>query len=271
MSTDKEVIVQAKIPPQLAKAIIAVGKAAPSLKKGERNTYGKYNYVSIDDYFEAIPKLAAEHKIWWRVRETSCQAVTPDAEHFKFHYEVDLFHEDGSVIPAYGQITIIHPLQGPQTSGSAMSYASKLFMRNAFMVVTGEEDADAVDPNIGEAKRRRLRPGDSAGDDLLAGKRDAVAVAPKTALEPRPAPTQVVPVSNSPGPKVLVPETADGWDAVLGVFETWLPECKAADELNNFWTDNIAAVERMQLQRPELYAKLLAAFKARKKEIKDAA
>ncbi len=86
----------------------------------------------------------------WRIREGMARlAEIGDTRGMHFLYEIDLFHKNGEVWENFDRVNVFHPLQGAQTSGSARSYAEKIFMRTLFKVVTGEKDADATEQTFG--------------------------------------------------------------------------------------------------------------------------
>ena len=109
------------------------------LVKDVENKFAKFKYVPIDAYYNAIPKIALKHGLFWRCRE---QEVTAEGKTIFFKFSFDLLHKSGSGVENFDTVTIHHPAQGPQTAGSARSYAEKLFMRTVFKVVTGEKDSE---------------------------------------------------------------------------------------------------------------------------------
>lgn len=109
------------------------------LVKDVDNKFAKFKYVPIDSYYAAIPKIALKHGLFWRCKE---QEVKVEGKTFFFKFGFDLFHKSGESVEDYDTVTIFHPAQGPQTAGSARSYAEKLFMRTCFKVVTGEKDSE---------------------------------------------------------------------------------------------------------------------------------
>ena len=151
-----EVTKMTEIPKEIAEALFATAKAvaANPLVKDMQNEFAKFKYVPIDSYYAAIPPLALKHGLFWRCRETE---VNAEGKTFKFCYSFDLIHESGATVEGYDVVTIFHPAQGAQSSGSARSYADKLFMRTAFKCVTGEKDSEffnrepEADFDIGDA------------------------------------------------------------------------------------------------------------------------
>jgi hypothetical protein len=136
-----EVTKMTEIPKEIAEALFATAKAVADnpLVKDMSNEFAKFKYVPIDSYYAAIPPLALQHGLFWRCRETE---VGGEGKTFKFQYAFDLIHEGGATVEGYDIVTIYHPAQGAQSSGSARSYADKLFMRTAFKCVTGEKDSE---------------------------------------------------------------------------------------------------------------------------------
>lgn len=145
--------------PETIKAIIATKEQVGSLGKSAMNPHGRYKYVSIDAYYEKVATAAAKNGLSWIASEASFQ-VMPEVGKtgiVKITYEVALMHTSGDYIPDFTTLTILHPIQGAQTVGSAMSYLDKVFMRQLFSVATGEKDSDADETN----------PSDIIGSDIL--------------------------------------------------------------------------------------------------------
>lgn len=150
---------KAPIPAKLAALIIKVAGEVPALRKEDENLHQKYSYVSIDGYYETVATIATEAGLFWSIREhSSPKLVVVEGEKngnvtrtpvFLFTYVFDVFSAAGESVPGYDIVCVPHPWQGAQTSGSARSYADKLFMRTMFKVVTGEADADAADQQGG--------------------------------------------------------------------------------------------------------------------------
>lgn len=244
-------------------AINKAAKAMPSLKKGDRNTHGGYNFVSIDDYYEKCARVAHDNGLSWTIRETGSDiesvgnkvqgGVTIPTLALKVSYEFDLMHENGVVIHGFFSASVLHPLQGAQTAGSAMSYASKLFMRNVFTVVTGEGDADdskggedAFDmggpPPAPQPTRSRTPP---ISEGVFGKSTGQVG--------------QAAPVEAPPGVTI---------DNIFDLAKHFIPDCKTIRELNSFWVTNEAEFKRLEQEKPEAYQELVTAFSDRKKVIK---
>ncbi|CAB4169679.1 Essential recombination function protein [uncultured Caudovirales phage] len=154
------------------KAIIATREQIGSLGKSAMNPHGRYKYVSIDSYYEKVSTTAAKNGLAWVVSETGFEVMSEVGKTgiIKATYDVALMHSSGAYIPKFTTLTIIHPIQGAQTVGSAMSYLDKVFMRQLFSVATGEKDSDADETN----------PDDIIGIGLAPPKKDT---APKFETE----------------------------------------------------------------------------------------
>jgi len=265
--------------PVIAAAMIRIAQAVPQLGKAERNAFAKYNYVSIDRYYETIAKIAAANGIGWQAIEVE-NKLLPDVGKdgaLRITYAFDLYHEGGDHIQAFAAFTIIHPIQGAQTAGSALSYAEKLFMRSAFKVVTGESDADASDPDD-----LKIRPKADlvapAGDKNVKAVTDAFPDAQVTdvrpaggtsnAYAPDPSPHVAVIDHLEPDGLTILKKDASDWAAIKHVLEMGLSACKSPEHVKDLWTKNIGVIDRMLEKDKDTHAIVRAAFNARRGELK---
>jgi hypothetical protein len=154
------------LPPAIAKAIIAVMKAAGSKQLGfdERNQHGSYSYVSIDKFLAAFGPLLADAGLIVLVDESSIE-VRPGQKETPWlfpRYDVWLAHESGVM---WGPLRrhLALPMTGPQTFGSAESYVQKRLLRGLFMVPTGDKDADDIAPDTGARPRPEATVGSTSG------------------------------------------------------------------------------------------------------------
>jgi hypothetical protein len=215
----------------IAKAIIAVTSEIKSLAKGEKNQHGGYNYVPIDNYYAEVGKLAAKHELTWVLRVVSFEHLPNLGKNgsVNYTYSVDLYGSDGTSEKNFTSLNVFHPIQGAQSSGSAMSYADKVFMRQLFKIETGEQDADATNPNEVSGKPEKVE-------------------APKPALSKEDEAALVA------------------W--IESTIKTFLPDAKSDSDLTKYWADNRnGPIKRVQNFSEEAYNNLLAAFTARRKEL----
>ena len=220
------------------KSIVSVRDQVGQLGKSALNPHGRYKYVSIDAYYEQVGSVAAKHGLSWVAREVDFKLL-PDVGKtgiIQVTYSIMLMHLSGDVVPDFTRITIVHPLQGAQTVGSAMSYLEKVFMRQLFAIATGEKDSDAdeTDPS-----------------SLLGGSTPAKPREP----ERRPEPKQEQPQMS----------VAD----LEKMFMSFLPMAQNEEELKAFWSDNYPARNTLTNNDEDAYNRVLAAFSARKAQIKN--
>jgi ERF superfamily len=142
----------APMPPEIAKAIVGVMSEVKKLGKEGKNTFQKYNFTSVDQFYEALGPLMAAHGIFdvaierestVAIREASDdRGVAKASAWLTSSYDFMIFHESGV---SYGPIsrTIQVPATGAQSYAAAQSYAEKYFLRGLFKIPTG--DVDEVD------------------------------------------------------------------------------------------------------------------------------
>lgn len=259
--TDKHVTVGAGIPSEMAEAMLKAQGEMPSLKKEDRNNFAKYNFVSIDGFYAAIPQVAARHGLYWQTHELNYEII---GNSVAYTYGHDLFFKTGTCLPNYSRTTVIHPIQGAQTAGSALSYAEKLFMRSAFKVVTGEEDADSTDntkPQPVPARTPRLQ----------------TSVGPVAEAKPATEPAKIiggiaeggVKVTDNDGvPVIEAPKEGSGWKPAAEVFKTFVPSCSTVAELRSFWTANSGVLDKMEKGDKPTYDEVKSVFTVRQTELK---
>ena len=225
----------------IIKAVIKTRQDVGTLGKGTLNPHGNYKYVSIDRYYETVADAASKNGLMWIVRE---EDITLNASMGKTGvlqacYRIDIYHSSGEMIEGFSTISILHPIQGAQTVGSAMSYVDKVFMRQAFAVATGEKDIDADATNPGAFD---LDP-------------------------PKPAPKPVVKPAEKP---IELPGEEGDWNMLEQIFIQFIPTAKTYDELKEFWNadTNTNALNHLKTGSPDQYARVVEAFKGRAKELK---
>ena len=162
----------------------------------------------------------------------------------------------------------MHPIQGAQTAGSALSYADKLFMRSAFKVVTGESDADASDPDDLKIKEKvKEQP---AVKEVLKAFPDAeiTDVRQKSANAPDPSPEVAVTERIDEDGFNVFKHDATDYATIAKIFVRVVPTVATQDELRKFWTINMGVIERMQAEAPKIHAKVKDEFTKRRAALK---
>jgi len=288
-----------EIPEEIALALFATAEAVATnpLVKDMQNEFAKFKYVPIDSYYAAIPPLALKNGLFWRCRETE---VGSEGKTFMFRYAFDLIHEGGATVEGYDIVTIYHPAQGPQSSGSARSYADKLFMRTAFKCVTGEKDSEyfhkdeTEDFDIGDADAT-----DNSDEAVNAEQlKDATKMKVKDDPDPAPAlvpapkgkdatkmnlaewregllghpenPVSIIADGNGVA-EIAAPENSEGANLIMKTFEVFMPRINEFDSsvdcikaLRDFYSTNETARKALEELGKEHTTKLLANFKAAK-------
>ena len=155
------------MPPEIAKAIVVVMGQIKRLEKEGTNSFQRYQYTSVDQFFEAVGPLMAEAGIFTLAIEsemevekretTDDQGRTKTAMWLLATYDIWLFHATGS---SFGPISrsIQVPASGAQSYASAMSFVEKYFLRSLFKIPTGDADADADDKRGLPSKPNGARP-----------------------------------------------------------------------------------------------------------------
>ncbi len=253
----------------IMKAVVKTAREVPQLGKADRNAFAKYSYVSIDKYYEVVAKIAASNGLIWQPREIEHEVLSGVGKDgaIKAVYAFDLYHEDGEARDNYAIFTIIHPIQGAQTAGSAMAYAEKLFMRSCFKVQTGEQDADASNPDDLKVAARS----EPAVKKVLESFPDATvtAVRPKgTSVPSDPSPkVAVIERTEADGTIILKADTSD-WKSAAEVLQMGLAAATGINEVKALWTKNIAVIEAMASADADTHAAVRSAFNSRRADLK---
>jgi hypothetical protein len=238
----------------IVKAVIKTRQDVGTLGKGTLNPHGNYKYVSIDRYYETVADAASKNGLMWIIREEEIALNTNIGKTgvLQSKYMIDMYHESGEVIEAFSVLSILHPIQGAQTIGSAMSYVDKVFMRQTFAVATGEKDIDADATNPGAFD---LDPPKPAPKALPASNPTVSGTAAKK-------PVDIAPID--------LPGEEGNWDMVEQTFIQFIPTAKTYDELKEFWNadTNTNALNHLKTGSPDQYARVVEAFKSRAKELK---
>jgi hypothetical protein len=261
------------IPVELIEAQLAVQAEVGQLDKSEFNAHGKYKFVSIDSYYEQVATVAAAHGLTWIARVTN---VAPFGDKgIRLDYRIDLLHKSGAVVNGFFEHPIIHPLQGAQTAGSALSYVDKLFMRHAFKVRTGEGDADDTSPDAFDPLQMMSEEKPPPTSVRGPPTREARSPLPPTGglLDDDQLMQDVRRVAgglHDNKPVLNVPASGDDLDLIVRVFLVFVDVCSTKDELIAFWETNVGALDALLRLDPERHDRVKRAFVARKAQIEGA-
>lgn len=243
----------------ILKAITDVTAEIPNLAKAEKNQHGGYNFVPIDKYYEVVGKAAAKHGLSWSLSEHEWEHLPNVGKSgaMRFTYVTRLMHSSGEQQDNFSRLTIIHPIQGAQTAGSAMSYADKVFTRQLFKVQTGEQDADSTNPNDFED----TKPAPQKHKPEAKQEPEAAEIARKMAgnLASEEQITELVSKSGGPIGETQVSAVVYG---ILKHFVT------SEDQLPELWAENKESFNKVKAHKPSEYDAIVEMFKNRRAELK---
>lgn len=140
------------MPPEIAKAIVAVMKKVRAIRKDADNKQGGYKYVSVDQFYEEVREAMAEAGIFTLTHEDSIvvEAKKSVDSYGKERvsnwmtgiYHIWIYHESGAAYgPVKREMKVV--ASGPQAYGSAPSFVEKYFLRALLKIATGDVDADS--------------------------------------------------------------------------------------------------------------------------------
>jgi hypothetical protein len=129
------------MPIEIARAIGEVMTQIRSLKKGEWNDHGHYNFASIDDFLAAVGPLCSAAGLLVFQDEEAVDVFDRGGKGWlKITYAFTVGHVSGAVSSYPMRRTVFQAITGPQTTGSSQSYALKMFLRSLLMIPTGDRD-----------------------------------------------------------------------------------------------------------------------------------
>lgn len=244
-----------QFPPKLAAALCAVSGSIKKLAKTEENKFAKYDFVSVDKFYEAVGPLMADQGLHC-IPDCIESEVTTNAKTGKpllrERWAFTLIHEAGECAGPYHR-TVTVPAEGAQAHGSSESYAQKQFLRGLFRIPTGDKD-DADYGDKPEHAPRQAKPKAQA----QAGK------APDVKVEAN-KPIKLDPVSTE-GPDLKA------WCSPISNMLKTAPTLEALDQ----WVAlNEATLDLVEEAAPKLRARLAEIHSERaqllSEEIKEAA
>jgi len=156
------------MPASIAKAIIGVMGDSRQIGYDDYNKHSSYNFTSIDKFLAFVRPLCAAHGLIILMNENDCAIRRQASERgesswLAMTYHVMLYGADGEVFGPIVRRSVV-PAVGAQAFGSAESYVLKRFMRNLFLIPTGEKnDAD-------KEEGKPLPPSGKPAGELKGGK-----------------------------------------------------------------------------------------------------
>lgn len=134
------------VQPEIAAAIVKVMAAVGTLGKGNKNTFDKYDFASIDDFIKHVRAHCAEAGLFFIPQESGepklIEMKKKDGSPLMMWWQrfgFFIVHASGQVVgPVYKTVKV--QAGGAQAAGSAQSYALKQLMRALFLIPTGDKD-----------------------------------------------------------------------------------------------------------------------------------
>lgn len=293
------------VPAEIVAAILSVRKDMTSIKKDEFNPHDRYDYVSIDRYYEKVATMASKAGLIWRAREKSFELVEnqggkKDRTYARAAFIYDLF-VGAACSMDHMTITIFAPVAGAQTTGQLYSYADKVFMRTTFCVPSGEKDADATEteevrarpvadpfpvPSVPQFTNppRGMTEGTAGPAQTHNGASTDDLRPPAFLQRPVPERFQKVPTHDADGVVYdtdLCPSYADGLpiasapkvddkaaEILYEIFRTFMPKIKSQGALTKWHGENLPALEKVEKVSPTVHLKIKALFRDKFEELR---
>lgn len=138
------------------------------VNKGQRNSFGNYNYRSAEDILEAIKPLAEKHKVVFRITEDLVEKAGVLAiESTACIYDLEEQEVSSVESCAFAVLDFeAKGMQNPQRTGSASSYAKKYALGN-LLLIDDTKDSDATNDHSKASSKPNLKVGSEAFDKAL--------------------------------------------------------------------------------------------------------
>lgn len=256
---------------EITEALLSVRAGIKKLTHNAENPHGEYNYVSIDKYYEQVARIATEKGLAWRTTEKEYnllegQGARKDRTYVKVKFQFDLMAGSSSY-EDYMNITILSPIDGPQTAGQVYSYADKVFMRVAFCVPSGEKDADATKQEPVVVRSEGPDP-ILSGTVQVQGTSNVVPLHDKQTGEVMP---EIVSRTSKEGlPIIDTRKLSDnaGVSMIEGIIQRWIPDITTTAKLTDWHAENLAAFEKVKTLDPAAHQRIKDMFNKRFTELK---
>ena len=128
-------------------AIVAAMAEVHILGKDGKNTHQNYKFASIDAFLAMVNPIARKHGVFINITEIEdVELVTVKERNgeslfARFVYGITATGAGGDNIEQSKQ-TVFLRFVGPQTTGQALAYAMKMYLRMLLIIPTGDVDAD---------------------------------------------------------------------------------------------------------------------------------
>lgn len=133
--------------------------------KGQRNSFGNYNYRSAEDILEALKPLAVKHGLTFQISDDICEI----GGRVYVKSTVSCMNDEGVTMTSTAfarEEESKKGMDGSQVTGAASSYARK-YALNAMLLIDDTKDADATNTHgKSEAKQSSPAPRKSGGFNM---------------------------------------------------------------------------------------------------------
>ena len=159
----------------LYQSIGAVMAAVRRLERTERNNHGKYEFTPADAFRDFIREQFIKNDLVYAISEVYSSQASEGlkAGVIKFQYEFYITHIGTGESTPKELRSVFLPYVGSQTAGIASTFALKEWLKNKFLISTGEPDPEG---KMGEADER-------AGDKLTSAESEEATAELGDALE----------------------------------------------------------------------------------------
>lgn len=181
-SPPQKVIAHATPQGRLSQKIAAVTKLIKRLEANDKNESENFAFVSIDEYYEKVAlQIAQRFGLCWVFQEETAQEQRFSGDcndlHIRKVFSVTIFDDTGDAMSLAHNISVTLPYEGATTTGKALSYADKAFMRQTFKIPTKEADADK-DKAVTKSEQSQQKNADKKdgffGSGSASGRADAI-------------------------------------------------------------------------------------------------
>lgn len=168
----------ARCPSPLHTAIHAILGEVRRLEKSDHNKHGNYDFAPADAFRDFIRDQFHKHKLVYSISEVYASQVAEGmkAGTIKFTYWFVITHVESGEQTQPEARSVFLPYVGSQTSGIASTFALKEWLKNKFLISTGEPDPEGEMGDHDSNARNRL-PDEESGqvlETLRAELKDAI-------------------------------------------------------------------------------------------------
>lgn len=169
------------MPKEIAEAVLSIMSGLDRLSKDRKNTYGGYDYVSVDAFLEMTqPACTAAGLIVKPVCIGAGRDIVSgqdrhgneyDRRMVRYKFKFRLIHKSGTTwTDEEDEREVSMDDTGPQTLQAAESYAMKGYLRTLLQIPTGDDDADSERQQSAQVTRAKVKAAqtrNATGQDVI--------------------------------------------------------------------------------------------------------